>query len=119
MEILELTHFESMHQLAVVDRVYQRMMLIIIADGKTKGCRIDIQILNLIDLQCDTNLANKLSGGSSVVIYKAEDGSGVTDEWLSREIAPAAPITSCIDEEVVPFSDEHYSGHVMNLLHLI
>ena len=44
----------------------------------------------------DANAASKLAG--SVVIYKAKDGSGVTDWWLSREIAPA--ITSSFNEGI-------------------
>jgi hypothetical protein len=36
----------------------------------------------------DVNAASKLCVGG-ICVYKVKDGSGITDEWLAREVAPA------------------------------
>jgi hypothetical protein len=45
----------------------------------------------------DANAASKLCVGG-VCVYKVKDGSGITDEWLAKEVAPA--ISESFGEEV-------------------
>jgi hypothetical protein len=55
--------------------------------GKWKLKRMQDRYTNIQLDWPDVNAASKLCDGGPV-LYKPKDGSGITDEWLAREVAP-------------------------------